>query len=232
MARRLFFVPQVHSGQAELRGDEAKHLSRVLRVEVGQVFEISDNQQKYLAKVADAHKELVRFEILEKLSAHRELPVIHLYAAIIKFEHFEWGIEKATELGVDRIIPVQTARSEPGLERAVTKRLERWRRIALESSQQCRRAFIPELSEVMRFRDVAAKAEGQRIFLDENRAGLTIGKLAKAEDAISVLIGPEGGWTEDERSLAATQNWVSASLGPRVLRAETAWLATLAILRA
>lgn len=232
MARRLFFVTEVQSGHAELRGEEARHLSRVLRVEPGQLYELSDNAQKYLAKVIEAHKDLVRFEIVETLPAEREHPPIHLYAGIIKFEHFEWGIEKATELGADRIVPVHSARSESGLDRAVSKRLERWRRIAIESSQQSRRVFLPEISPVMRFKDVVAKAEGQRIFLDENREAVGLATIAKSGSAISLLIGPEGGWTVEERGLATAALWKPASLGPRILRAETAWLASLAILRA
>lgn len=231
MARRLFFVTEVHSAHAELRGEEARHLSRVLRVEPGQMYELSDNQQKYLARVAEAHKDLVRFDIVEKMPAERESPPIHLYAGIIKFEHFEWGIEKATELGVDRVIPVHSARSENGLDKAVSKRLERWRRIALESSQQSRRVFLPEISPVMRLKDVVAKAEGQRIFLDESREALGLATIVKSGTVISLLIGPEGGWTEEERSLASAALWKPASLGPRILRAETAWLASLAILR-
>jgi 16S rRNA (uracil1498-N3)-methyltransferase len=229
MARRLFFVPEVHSGRAELRGEEAKHLSKVLRVEPGQLYEISDNEQKYLARVEAAHREAVRFVIEEKLEAVRETPRIHLYAAIIKFEHFEWGIEKATELGVDRIVPVQTARSEVGLDKAVAKRLERWRRIALEASQQCRRVFLPELEGVARLRDVVGKAPGQRYFLDEQRDGARLGRAG--DEDISLLVGPEGGWTEEERNLCRGAGWQPVSLGPRILRAETAWLAALAVLR-
>lgn len=231
MARRLFFVSEVHSGRAELRGEEAKHLSRVLRVEEGQVYEISDNTQRYLAQVIEAHREAVRFEVLEKLPTEMELPPIYLYAAIIKFEHFEWGIEKATELGVDRIVPVQSARSENGLERAVAKRLERWRRIALESSQQCRRSFLPVLEGAKRFTDIVEAAPGNRAFLDEKRDGLSLRELKGDTEPISLLVGPEGGWTEDERQLALDHGWKPASLGPRILRAETAWLASLAILR-
>ena len=231
MARRLFFVTEVNDGHAELRGEEAKHLTRVLRAEPGHVYELSDNGQKYLAQVSEADKELVRFEIIEKLPAERETPAIHLYAAIIKFEHFEWGIEKATELGVDRIIPVHSARSENGLDRAVAKRLERWRRIAVESSQQSRRVFLPELTGVMRFRDVVKVADGHRVFLDENRSGETLRAAPPEASTVSLLIGPEGGWTEEERGLASAAQWTATSLGPRILRAETAWLASLAILR-
>ncbi len=231
MARRLFFVPDVERGFAKLHGEEAKHLSRVLRVEPGHVYELSDNTQKYLGKVIEANKESVRFEILETMPVERETPAIHLYVAIIKFEYFEWGIEKATELGVDRIVPVHAARTEQGLDKAVAKRLERWRRIAVESSQQSRRAFLPELGECTRFADVAANASGKRVILDETRQGQRLAALDRAADPISLLIGPEGGWTDSERALAAANGWIPASLGPRILRAETAWLAALAILR-
>lgn len=231
MARRLFFVSEVRSGRAELRGEEAKHLSRVLRVEPGQMYEISDNEFKYLAKVSEAHKEAVRFEIVEKFEVERERPQIHLYAAIIKFEHFEWGIEKATELGVDRIIPVQSARTEVGLDKAVAKRLERWRRIALESSQQCRRVFLPEIDGVARLRDVVKVVEGQRLFLDENREAARLSTFETTGDVVSVLIGPEGGWTDEERAMVTDAGWAPVSLGPRVLRAETSWLTALAVLR-
>lgn len=232
MARRLFFISAVDNGIAELRGDEAKHLSRVLRVEPGQVYELSDNRQKYLGKVMAVDKGVVRFEIIETLPAERDTPAIHLYVAIIKFEHFEWGIEKATELGVDRIVPVQSARTEHGLDKAVANRMERWHRIVIESSQQSRRTFLPELGEALRFREVAAQAAGMRIILDENREGQKLAALGKTGDPISLLIGPEGGWTDEERTLASSAGWKTASLGPRILRAETAWLAALAILRA
>jgi 16S rRNA (uracil1498-N3)-methyltransferase len=231
MARRLFFVPEVRSGLAELRGDDAKHLSRVLRVEPGHRYEISDNAQKYLAEVVEAHKECVKFEVVEKLAAEREKPEIHLYVAIIKFEHFEWGIEKATELGVDRIVPVQSARTETGLDKAVAKRLERWRKIALEASQQSRRVFLPRLDGVARLKDVLKVVEGQRIFLDENRESGLLGNIEVHTDVVSLLIGPEGGWTDDERRMVVEAGWTPASLGPRILRAETAWLAAMAILR-
>jgi 16S rRNA (uracil1498-N3)-methyltransferase len=231
MARRLFFVPEVRSGLAELRGEDAKHLSRVLRVEPGHRYEISDNEQKYLAEVVEAHKECVKFEVVEKLAAEREKPEIHLYVAIIKFEHFEWGIEKATELGVDRIVPVQSARTETGLDKAVAKRLERWRKIALEASQQSRRVFLPRLDGVARLKDVLKVLEGQRIFLDENRDAGLLGGIEVNGDVVSLLIGPEGGWTDEERRMVVEAGWTPASLGPRILRAETAWLAAMAILR-
>src|ERR1700722_5849092 len=145
--RRRFFVDEVRNGKAQIEGDDARHLTRVLRVEAGQRYEISDNRNVYLAEIETARKEHVMFRTLEKLEAPAPAPTLILCAALIKFDHFEWMIEKATELGVSEIVPVETVRSERGLERAAHKRVERWRRIALEASQQARRAFLPEVSE-------------------------------------------------------------------------------------
>src|SRR5262245_44448745 len=127
---------------AELRGEEARHLTRVLRVEPGQRFELSDNRTAYLAEIAEARGERVVFRVLEPIAAP-ELPVrITLCAALIKFDRFEWIVEKATELGVEKILPVETARVEKGLLEASRKRSERWTRIARESSQQSRRTQL------------------------------------------------------------------------------------------
>jgi 16S rRNA (uracil1498-N3)-methyltransferase len=235
MARRLFFVDGVHSGKAEILGDEAGHLTKVLRVEKGQRYEISDNEHLYLGEVELARREQVVFRILEKLEA-RELPLrLNLYASLIKFDHFEWMIEKATELGVERVVPVITERSEKGLDRAAGKRLERWRRIARESSQQSRRWRTPEVDEAIAFRE-ALSAPGLRYRLEESGAARPILEVLpgdrRAEDAVSVLAGPEGGWTEGERRGAEGAGWLAVSLGPTVLRTETAAIAALAILSA
>src|SRR5579863_3306868 len=140
MARRRFFVDSVHSGHARITGVDAHHLTRVLRVEAGQKFEISDNRDVYLAEIESARKDQVSFAILERIGA--PAPALHstLLVSLIKFERFEWIIEKATELGVERIIPVETERTEKGLAQAAAKRLARWNRIAREASEQSRRA--------------------------------------------------------------------------------------------
>src|SRR5438105_9930962 len=98
--RRRFFVDEVRNGHAEISGDEARHLTRVLRVEVGQRYEISDNRNVYLAEIETAHKESVLFRTLEKLPAAPLSARFELYVALIKFDRFEWIVEKATELGV------------------------------------------------------------------------------------------------------------------------------------
>ncbi len=229
MARRLFFVPEVHSGFATLRGDDAKHLTRVLRVEPGQVYQISDNRSLYLAEVDTAHKELVSFRVTEKLPEPARQPEISLFAALIKFDHFEWMIEKATELGVSRIVPVAAERSDKGLDRAAAKRLDRWRRIALEASQQCRRPRLPEVAGLTRFDEALSADAGMRLFADETGGTPLLDAVPVGCESAAILVGPEGGWTVAERMEASS--WTTVSLGPNVLRAETAAIAAIATLR-
>src|SRR6185312_988911 len=139
MARRRFFVPEIRRGIAELTGPAAEHLVRVLRAQPGQVYELSDNRDVYLAEIETAHKSAVSFRIIDKIEPPPAAVQVTLIAALIKFDRLEWLIEKATELGVCAIQPFEAARSERGLARAASKRLARWERIAVEASQQSRR---------------------------------------------------------------------------------------------
>jgi 16S rRNA (uracil1498-N3)-methyltransferase len=231
MARRRFFVDTVRNGQAELSGEDARHLTRVLRVEPGERYEISDNRRVYLAEIETARKDEVVFRILEPVPP-RPLPVrVALFSALIKFDRFEWIVEKATELGVESITPVETARGEKGLERGAANRLQRWRRIALEASQQCRRDRLPSIAEPASLTGVLEQAATCRFALDEQsgRPPLRFPAARGARDLVAVLAGPEGGWTEQEREAFEGAGWTPASLGPLVLRAETAAVAALAI---
>jgi 16S rRNA (uracil1498-N3)-methyltransferase len=231
MARRLFYVPEVRREEAELTGEAAQHLVRVLRVEEGQVFEISDNRHLYLATVTTARKSSVVFRVMERLADAAAVPEVYLLASLFKFDHFEWMLEKATELNVARIVPVVAERSEKGLEQAAGKRRERWERILLEASQQSRRMTRPELGEVVRFREALGVEARHRIFLDEMRQGPGLmGLKATADESVALLLGPEGGWAERERELAMGAGWEARSLGVNILRAETAAIAALAVM--
>ena len=231
--RRRFFVDQVRNGRAEISGDDARHLTRVLRVEVGQRYEISDNRSVFLAEIETARKEHVTFRTLEKLEAAQPPLKLILCAALIKFDHFEWMIEKATELGAVEIVPVETTRSERGLERAAHKRVERWRRIALEASQQSRRAFLPEIHEPAELNEVLAGPADYRYALDENPGAAPLASILPDRrdpaDSVAILVGPEGGWTDAERESFTSSAWTPVTLGPLILRAETAALAALAV---
>lgn len=235
MARRRFFVPQVRRGVAELSGDEAEHLVRVLRAEVGQVYEISDNQNLYLAEIEVARKSQVTFKVLEDLPPPAAEAQIVLLTALIKFDRFEWIVEKATELGVSEIRPFEAARSERGLAQAAPKRMARWEKIAQEASQQARRARLPVIAQAVSFREAVATAADVRLLLDENSETpiwKCLPEARAATDRVALLVGPEGGWTEEERDRARQGGWRSCSLGTTVLRAETAAAAGIAVVRA
>jgi len=233
MSRRRFFVDPPRAGLSELRGEEARHLTRVLRVEPGQKFEVSDNRSVYLAEIAEASGERVIFRILEPIDSPSAPVQITLCAALVKFDRFEWTVEKATELGVDRILPVEAARTEKGLFDASRKRSERWQRIARESAQQSRRAHLPEILPAVRLPAALAIQAAYRYFLDEATAPPLRSVLPAGRnntDTVALLIGPEGGWTDTERSQASAAGWTAASLGPTILRAETAAVAALSVI--
>jgi 16S rRNA (uracil1498-N3)-methyltransferase len=171
---------------------------------------------------------------LEPLGESAAAPLrITLCASLFKFDRFEWLVEKATELGVDAILPVVAARSDKGLAEASRKRSERWRRIAYEAGQQSRRLSPPEIRAAASFAEVLLFPAPFRYFLDETGGdpllrALPAGRPTEAHAAL--LTGPEGGWTEAEREAAIAAGWLAASLGPQILRAETAALAGVAIL--
>ena len=235
MARRRFFVDAVHSGRAQITGSDAHHLTHVLRVEPGQQFEISDNRTVYLAEVESARKDLVQFSVIGNIVSAEPLVRTTILASLIRFERLEWMLEKATELGVERIIPVQTDRGEKGLEQAAKKRIARWNRIVREASEQSRRARLPEIGDPADFADALAVDAGYRYLLEEKEAPPILSMLPaerQAGSSLALLVGPEGGWTDRERELAANAGWSAVSLGSEILRAETAAIAALAIVNA
>jgi 16S rRNA (uracil1498-N3)-methyltransferase len=239
--RRRFFVEEFADGGAELRGDSAAHLSRVLRAEPGQLYELSDGRELWLARVMRVARDEVDFALVERLVAHEPRLSVSLLLAIVKMDRFEWALEKATELGVAEIVPLAAARSEKALVAASAKRAERWERIVRESSQQARRLRAPALramaAPLAAFR--AADASGVRIVLSERTGAAPMravippcGDGAEAEKAapraVSIAIGPEGGWTDAEFAAASAAGFVEASLGENILRTETAVCAALA----
>jgi 16S rRNA (uracil1498-N3)-methyltransferase len=235
MARRRFFVPEIRRGIAELTGPDAEHLVRVLRAEVGQVYELSDNQNLYLATVETARKSLVSFRVTEKLAEPAPSVRLTLVAALIKFDRFEMLVEKATELGVDTIQPFEATRTEHGLAQAAVKRLARWEKIAVEASQQSRRVHLPRIERPLRVAQALAVEAPVRLLLDEDLAPPIADQLPvsrSAADRVALLLGPEGGWTEEERATARNAGWLPCSLGPMILRAETAAIAGLAVIQA
>jgi len=234
MARRRFFVTAVRNGRADIVGEQAHHLTRVLRVEPGQKFEISDNQAVYLAEVETARKDYVLFAVLEQLKVPTPVVRTILLASLIKFDRFELMIEKTTELGVERLIPVEAERTEKGLAQAAHKRLDRWHRIGQEASEQSRRARLPDIGLPVDLAE-AIKAEADYHYLLDEAADaplLSVLPSTRQGDRVALLLGPEGGWTDREREAITRAGWVPVSLGEQILRAETTAIAAIAIVNA
>jgi len=183
------------------------------------------------AEVLTVSDREVVFTLHEELEADAALPV-HLLLAVFKFDHLEWGIEKATELGAARITPVLARRTEKHLALAAAKRVERWRRITLESSKQSRRTDVPEVDEPQALKAALALVTAStKLLLAETEQDNTITAAlnASTRESIALAVGPEGGWTAEEMQLFTNHNWQHVTLGTRILRAETAAIAGLAI---
>ena len=230
--RRRFIADTWTATTASLTGDQANHLARVLRAETGQIYDIVANGFLHRAEIRTVSETAVVFQLHEELESNAALP-LHLLLAIFKFDHFEWAIEKATELGVSRITPILARRTEKHLAQAATRRVDRWRRITLEASKQSRRTDIPAIADPITLR-LALEQESAptHILLSETEQQLTLtAALRSSTDlgGLALAIGPEGGWTPEEMSLFTTSNWQHVTLGPRILRAETAAIAAIAI---
>jgi 16S rRNA (uracil1498-N3)-methyltransferase len=244
MTRRRWIADTWTETTAALTGDQALHLARVLRAEPGIVCDIVAGGFVWKASVTSVAEDEVRFDLLSEIESEAALPVT-LLVSIFKFDRMEWALEKATELGVHRIVPVIARRTEKHLALAAPKRLERWRRIVREASRQSRRSDVPEVHEVAALKVALQNVEAEsdapvlRIVLSEQEQSASLKRAI--EDAlaaraktplIQIAVGPEGGWAPEELTLLDAQSWKPVTLGPNILRAETAAIAALSVIAA
>jgi 16S rRNA (uracil1498-N3)-methyltransferase len=236
MTRRRWIADEVSGNHAALLDAHADHLIRVLRARVGQDFDIATGAVVRRGRITSLANDRVEFELAEEISSSG-LPQITLLLAIFKFDRMEWAIEKCTELGVSRIIPVIARRTDAHLASSSTKRVERWQRIARQASEQSRRAAPPEIAAPIKLSESLSFSESMRVVLAESEDRLLLrdvlashagGDAAKNSQFV-LAVGPEGGWTQDEVSAFQQAGWISASLGNTILRAETAAIAAIAI---
>jgi 16S rRNA (uracil1498-N3)-methyltransferase len=238
MTRRRWIADTWNDATAALHGDQAQHLSRVLRAQPGMEFDVIAGGRAWLARIASIDRDSVQFTLLQELKTAPALPVT-LLLSVFKFDRMEWAIEKAVELGCGRIVPIIAERTEKHLAQAAGKRVERWRRLALEAAKQSRRSDLPEIPDPARLAAMLAAAEQTgplRILLSETEEDQpllrTLEENAVPAQGVMLAIGPEGGWTAAEIALFVRDGWQSASLGPRILRVETAVIAAIAIVNA
>jgi len=237
MTRRRWIADHWDEATATLLGEQAAHLVRVLRAQSGMEYDVVAGGRVWHGVIASTSPEEVRFNLIAEVAADPSLPVT-LLISIFKFDRMEWAIEKATELGVQSIVPVIAKRSEKHLALAAGKRVERWRRIAHEAAQQSRRSDVPVIEDAAPLKlSVREAPDAVRLMLAEQERSTTLRRkldevlVAAGNEVppIRIAIGPEGGWAPEEAALFDTEGWQPVSLGPRILRAETAAIAALSV---
>jgi 16S rRNA (uracil1498-N3)-methyltransferase len=240
VTRRRWIADEVKGNTAALVGEHALHLSRTLRAEVGQEFDIATGDAVRLGKITSISGDRVEFS-LGKEQVVRPAPHVTVALAIFKFDRMEWAIEKCAEIGVAHIIPVIARRTDAHLASAAQKRYERWQRIALQAAEQSRRAAPPEIAAPVKLKNLGsagvspasrpeAGATASRIVLAESEDHRLLRDALQGHSGGAVLaVGPEGGWTDDELQWFRESGWIAASLGDTVLRAETAAIVATAI---
>jgi len=225
MTRRRWIADEFSKNHAALTGAHADHLIRVLRARLGQEFDIIANGVARRGCITNVTEHRVEFDLAEEIPAAPAADLT-LLLAIFKFDRMEWAIEKCTELGVAKIIPVNARRTAPHLASASAQRVERWRRIALQAAEQSRRVTPPEVADPAKLREASQFPAKSKIVLAETEEQkMLLDILTSADEPLLLAIGPEGGWTEDELDLFSKEGWLSGSLGPTILRAETAAIA-------
>src|SRR2546430_5277288 len=230
MSRRRWIADEVSGNRAALTGEHAEHLSRVLRARVGQEFEIATGENVRRGRVTRIDPNRVEFELGDEITATAS-PNVTLALSIFKFDRMEWAIEKCTELGATRIVPVIASRTETHLAAAASKRVERWQRIARQASEQSRRYSPPQIDQPMKVPGTLALPGNTRIVLAESEQQVMLREVLHHHSARDLVLafGPEGGWIQSELELFRNAGWISASLGNTILRVETAAIAALAV---
>ncbi|HEW81009.1 MAG TPA: 16S rRNA (uracil(1498)-N(3))-methyltransferase [Nitrospirae bacterium] len=233
--RRIFLPPEdITSDIVTITGDQARHLTLVLRVKPSDMISVmAGNGYEYKCRIVSVHKKEIRAEVISKAAYSAESPIsITIAQGISKGERMDIAIQKSTELGAVRVVPVITERTQ--IKQA--NKTERWRRIALSAAQQSGRDKTPDIvgpTKLEEFLDSIAPGSDGIIFFEEKRERNLKEVLAgfKKIKEITILIGPEGGFTKEEVAAATEKGFVVASLGPRILRTETAPITALSIIQ-
>lgn len=236
MTRRRFFAPpsafNFSQNSVTLTADEARHLREVLRLKPGDPVSVFDGEGKeFLARVAQARREFAELDLDEQIEPARPESPLHitLVVALLKGEKFDLVVQKATELGVAAIVPLITRFADIKLrdESDASKRVTRWQRIGLEAAKQSGRATVPKIEEPCPFESVLRPSNPCLLFSEREGRGLP----QIDTDAVTAIIGSEGGWSDEELEQARGAGAQIVTLGGRILRAETAAITAAALLQ-
>jgi 16S rRNA (uracil1498-N3)-methyltransferase len=234
---RRFFVPAGTLGTPEIRleGEIAHRLARVLRLKHGDRVVLSEGgATEYEVQLKDMSARAITATVTAERAAPAEPSVnLVLYQSLIRANRFDLVLEKGTEIGVSRFVPLVPARGQIQDGNPSENRLERWRRVIVEAAEQSGRGRPPQIVAPMRFEDAVGSAEGIRLLPYEGERGQALGAylrtLEQKPDIVSIFVGPEGGFETAEVDLARDLGLTLVTLGPRILRSETAGIVATAI---
>jgi 16S rRNA (uracil1498-N3)-methyltransferase len=235
-----FYVPQpkVQDGMLRVEGDEAKHIRKVLRLKPGDEIVVFNGAGKeYEGPIIEEGSSSVVIRVRSIASSQSDSPLeIALAQSLLKGEKMDYLIQKATELGVKQIIPFFSSRTIPLLEESRRlKRYHRWKKIALEASKQCGRGLIPQIEPLQSFFEMIQEAGQDRLrFILWEKEGMRLKEVLKKrieKSKIFFVVGPEGGFTQEEVDRARREGFIPVHLGRRTLRSETSSLCFLSILQ-
>ena len=246
MTRRRFYAPpgafNPTTQTAMLAVDEARHLREVLRLKVGdEIFVFDGAGKEYQCRIEESRRDSASLTVISEVSPARPESSLGLTLAValLKGDKFDFVVQKSTELGVTRIVPVVTKLADIRLrdESDATKRVTRWQRIALEAAKQSGRALVPEITSPVGFQSLVSEAnaaENLSLMFSE-RDGTTLQEAVQSSapslSRLTALVGSEGGWTNEELERAKAGSWKVVTLGGRTLRAETAAIVVAALLQ-
>jgi len=238
MARFYIPQPRIENGMLSVEGDEVKHIRKVLRLKSGDEISVFDGLgREFEGAIVKEGLSAVVIGIKNVYSSTRDSPLeVTLAQSLLKGEKMDYLIQKATELGIEEIVPFLSSRSVPFLEKSKRiERLQRWKRIAVEASKQCGRRVVPEIEFLQYYPEMLQRAtpDSLRLILWE-REGVKLKEILerpKERKKIFFVVGPEGGFSEGEVDEAKGSGFTPVTLGRRILRAETASLCLLSILQ-
>ncbi|MGH8290218.1 MAG: 16S rRNA (uracil(1498)-N(3))-methyltransferase [Steroidobacteraceae bacterium] len=234
---RVYIPEPLNRGSRHtIKGDAANHIARVLRLAAGDPLTLFDGRGgEHTARVEALHQGAVVVAVGESSAAERESPLsLTLAQGISRGERMDWVVQKATELGVSRMVPLLTERSVVRLDaRQAERKLEHWQGIAVAACEQSGRNRIPDIAPPLGLQDFlrSRQKDGPTRLLLSPTGALGIGELQALDGGVIVLIGPEGGLAESEQRAALDAGFIAVRLGPRTLRTETAAIAALSVLQ-
>ncbi|MBN1776909.1 MAG: 16S rRNA (uracil(1498)-N(3))-methyltransferase [Clostridiales bacterium] len=224
-------APPATGDTVALSRPESEHMVKVLRMKAGDVVRLISADRLYGAEIGAVKDGVVHLRITEELPSPEPAVKVTLVQGLPKADKLEWIVQKATELGVHRVLPVETARSVARITAKEDMKRERLGRIALEAAKQAGRAHVPEILPVMRFSDALKELHGTVYAAWEEETSLRLSEavIRDRPGEITLVIGPEGGITEEEIGMLTALGAKTVTLGRRILRTETAGICALAV---